>query len=54
MRPRVISTHSLLDIAHNSSSYSLILIIRSLPRSAGSFPSNNIFPNFRKNTFEGW
>ena len=35
------SLHIHLDIAHNSSSYSLIIIIRSLPRSTGSFPSNN-------------
>ena len=36
----VSSLHIHLDIAHNSSSYSLIIIIRSLSRSAGSFPSN--------------
>jgi len=34
------SLHIHLDIAHNSSSYSLIIIIRSFPRSADSFPSN--------------
>ena len=36
----VSSLHIHLDIAHNSSSYSLIIIIRSLSRSTGSFPSN--------------
>jgi len=36
----VSSLHIHLDIVHNSSSYSLIIIIRSLPRSEGSFHSN--------------
>ena len=36
----VSSLHIHLGIAHNSSSYSFIIIIRCLPRSAGSFPSN--------------
>jgi len=36
----VSSLHIHLDIANNSSSYSLIIIIRSLPSSASSFPSN--------------
>ena len=34
------SLHIHLDIAHNSSSYSLIIIICSLSRSTGSFPIN--------------